>query len=58
MELQGIISQHFLYGNKNDKNAFLFYVKAEKYIQEFNVCETDWRDSLKNITVLVVSEKA
>ena len=39
MELQGIISQHFLYGNKNDKNAFLFYVKAEKYLQEFKFIE-------------------
>ena len=24
---------------------------SKKYIQEFKVCETDWRDSLKNITV-------
>tara|TARA_B100001175_G_C19513326_1_gene645437 strand:+ start:2785 stop:4704 length:1920 start_codon:yes stop_codon:yes gene_type:complete len=39
MELQGIISQHFLYGNKDDKNAFLFYVKAEKYLQEFKFIE-------------------
>jgi len=39
MELEGIISQHFLYGNKNDKDAFLFYVKAEKYLQEFKFIE-------------------
>jgi tetratricopeptide (TPR) repeat protein len=39
MELQGIISQHFLYGNNNDKDAFLFYVKAEKYLQEFKFIE-------------------
>ena len=39
MELQGIISQHFFYGNKHDKEAFLFYVKAEKYLQEFKFIE-------------------
>ena len=39
MELQGIISQHFSYGNKHDKEAFLFYVKAEKYLQEFKFIE-------------------
>ena len=35
MELQSIISQHFIYGNSIDKEAFLFYIKAEKYLQEF-----------------------
>ena len=35
MELQSIISQHFIYGNSIDKEAFLFYIKAEKYLQQF-----------------------
>lgn len=49
MELQGIISQHFLYGNKNDKDAFLFYVKAEKYLQEFKFIEaTEMLSFLRN----------
>ena len=39
MELQSIISQHFIYGNSIDKEAFLFYIKAEKYLQEFKFLE-------------------
>jgi len=39
MELQSIISQHFIYGNSIDKEAFLFYIKAEKYLQEFKFVE-------------------
>ena len=39
MELQDIIAQHFSYGNKDDKAAFIYYVKAEKYLQEFKLIE-------------------
>ena len=39
MELQDIIAQHFSYGNKDDKEAFIYYVKAEKYLQEFKLIE-------------------
>ena len=39
MELQDIISQHFSYGNKEDKEAFLLYVQAEKYLHEFKFIE-------------------
>ena len=39
MELQGIIAQHFSFGDKEDKEAFLLYVKAEKYLQEFKFIE-------------------
>ena len=47
--IQGIISQHFLYGNKNDKDAFLFYVKAEKYLQEYKFIEaTEMLSFLRN----------
>ena len=39
MELQGMIAQHFSFGDKEDKEAFLLYVKAEKYLQEFKFIE-------------------
>ena len=39
MELQDIISQHFSYGDKEDKEAFLLYVQAEKYLHEFKFIE-------------------
>ena len=37
MELQSLISQHFIYGNSIDKEAFLFYIKAEKYFEGQNI---------------------